>query len=298
MPQPGAQDKRAFGALHISRERLGYPCMIRLLSTDFDGTLVDHDARPPVQPLLFETLAELQRRGVLWAVNTGRDLAFILHGLSEYAFPMEPDFILTNEREVFHRNESGQWQDYGDWNRRCNQAHDLLFQEEALLVENVRRYLEASGHSRAIYEEGRFVGVVSRDDAAMDEVVEFLHGSRAPESLFHYQRNTIFLRFCHLHYSKGAALGELGRLTGISAGETFAAGDHYNDLSMLDGEYARWPAAPANAIAPVREQVLAAGGYVATQRCSAGVVEALHYFFDTHRLAPPGFTPARPSPVR
>jgi len=267
--------------------------MIRLLSTDFDGTLVDHDARPAVEPSLIETLTELRRWGVLWAVNTGRDLDFILHGLREFEFPIEPDFVLTNEREVFHRNESGQWQDYGDWNRRCNEAHDLLFRQEALLIDTMHRFLEESGHSEPIYEKGRFVGVVSRDDEAMDQVIGFLHESRAPESLFHYQRNTIFLRFCHVHYSKGAALGELCRLTGISAGETFAAGDHHNDLSMLDGEYARWPAAPANAIAPVRETVQAAGGYVATQRCSAGVVEALHHFFDTHRLAPPGFTAAR-----
>ena len=48
--------------------------MIKLLSTDFDGTLVDHDATPPVSPTLFEALSELRRRGVLWAVNTGREL--------------------------------------------------------------------------------------------------------------------------------------------------------------------------------------------------------------------------------
>jgi len=55
--------------------------MIRLLSTDFDGTLVDHDASPAVSPALYEMLAELRRCGVAWAVNTGRDLEFILHGL-------------------------------------------------------------------------------------------------------------------------------------------------------------------------------------------------------------------------
>jgi hydroxymethylpyrimidine pyrophosphatase-like HAD family hydrolase len=39
--------------------------MIKLLSTDFDGTLVDHFATPPVVPELFEALAELRSRGVL-----------------------------------------------------------------------------------------------------------------------------------------------------------------------------------------------------------------------------------------
>lgn len=41
---------------------------IRLLSTDFDGTLVNHDAQPPVSLALFETLAALQARGCLWAI--------------------------------------------------------------------------------------------------------------------------------------------------------------------------------------------------------------------------------------
>ena len=77
--------------------------MIKLLSTDFDGTLVDHYGTPPVAPALFEALAALQRRGVSWAVNTGRELAHIEEGCAEFQFPVEPDFVLTSEREVFHR---------------------------------------------------------------------------------------------------------------------------------------------------------------------------------------------------
>ncbi len=267
--------------------------MIRLLSTDFDGTLVDHDAQPAVAPALWETFAELQRWGVLWAVNTGRDLAFIQQGLAEFRFPVEPDFILTNEREIFHRNPAGQWQDYGDWNRRCIEMHDALFEAEAELISAMLRFLESDPHSDPIYENDRPVGVITKDDEAMERVIGHLHTLRAPDSLFHYQRNTIFLRFCHAHYSKGAALGELCRLTGISHGEVFSAGDHFNDLSMLDGRYARWPMAPANAIPEVKEAVRSAGGYLAEQRCSFGVVEALRYFFRHHSLAPAGFRGAQ-----
>ena len=122
----------------------------------------------------------------------------------------------------------------------------------------------------------------------MDRVLAYLHTARKPGSLFHYQRNTIYLRFCHAHYSKGTALAELCRLTKISAHETFTAGDHHNDISMLDGIHARWPAAPGNAIEDVKTTVQKAGGYVASARCSDGVVEALRYFFETERLAPPG----------
>lgn len=264
--------------------------MIRLLSTDFDGTLVDHPATPPVAPALFEMLAALQRHGVLWAVNTGRDLRFALDGLREFHFPIEPDYILTNEREIFHRNPHGEWQDYGDWNRRCLQAHDRMFQTEAPFLQEMLRFIHTETRAETIYENEKPVGLMAQNDAEMDRVIAHLHTARKPDSLFHYQRNTIYLRFCHAHYSKGAALGELCRLTKITPQETFTAGDHHNDLSMLDGRYARWPAAPGNAIDEVKEIVQKAGGYVATARCSDGVVEALRHFFETERLAPPGWT--------
>lgn len=263
--------------------------MIRLLSTDFDGTLVDHFASPPVAPALFETLTELRRLGVYWALNTGRDLAFALDGLKEFAFPVEPDFILTNEREIFHRDGRGEWRDYGDWNRRCLLAHDRLFEDEACFLEEMLRFIREETCAQTIYENARPVGLAAQDDAEMDRVVAYLERARDPASLFHYQRNTIYLRFCHAHYSKGAALGELCRLTEISASETFTAGDHHNDLSMLDGTFARWAAAPGNAIDEVKEAVKKAGGYVARARCSDGVLEALRYFFEVERLAPPGF---------
>jgi len=263
--------------------------MIRLLSTDFDGTLVDHFASPPVVPALFELFSQLQRCGVAWAVNTGRDLKFALDGLRQFEFPLEPDYILTNEREIFHRNPQGEWQDYGDWNRRCLLAHERLFETEAYFLNEMLQFVRNETHAEPIYENSRPVGLAAQNDQEMDRIVTYLQTARKPDSLFHYQRNTIYLRFCHAHYSKGAALGELCRLTQISAQETFTAGDHHNDLSMLDGIYARWPAAPGNAIDEVKEAVRKAGGYVADARCSEGVVEALRHFFGIERLAPQGF---------
>ena len=251
--------------------------MIRLLSTDFDGTLVDHYAEPPVSPALFELFARLRHSGVLWAVNTGRGLDLTMEGLRQFAFPIEPDYILTNEREVFHRDATGRWRDYGDWNRRCAEAHDWLFESEAPFVEKVLRFTPGT---EPIYEDERPVGLIAGSDEEMESVVNFLHSVRDPGSLFHYQRNTLYLRFCHAHYSKGSALGELCRLTGISAQETFSAGDHHNDISMLDRRFAHWTAAPGNAIEEVKDAVRNAGGYVAEGRASHGVVEALEHFLE------------------
>jgi hydroxymethylpyrimidine pyrophosphatase-like HAD family hydrolase len=108
--------------------------------------------------------------------------------------------------------------------------------------------------------------------------VQFIEEARDPESKFHYQRNTIYLRFCHADYHKGAALAELARLIDIPRENIFAAGDHHNDVSMLNGEVAAMPACPANAIEEVKAAVRNAGGYVAQREHGAGVHEALRYF--------------------
>lgn len=252
--------------------------MIKLLSTDFDGTLIDHDATPRVQPALFEMFERLHERGVLWAVNTGRVLWHIEEGLSEMQFPIAPDFVLTSEREVFHRGPDGRWQDFGDWNQRCAHEHDKLFALAGTLLADIEDYLAKHTKAHPIYEGERLIGLAAESDDEMGAIVEFLTRECKRVPGFQFMRNTIYVRFCHEAYSKGTALGELARLTGVSRDEIFAAGDHYNDLPMLDGRHAQWVACPGNAVEAVKKAVNAAGGYVANGVCSAGIVEALRHF--------------------
>ena len=252
--------------------------MIKLISTDFDGTLIEHGAIPPVAPELFEALVEMKSRGVLWAVNTGRVLWHIEAGLREFDFPIEPDYVLTSEREVFHRSPDGKWQDYGDWNKRCADDHDWLFSQASPLLADIHAEFDPKPWAHFEHDGGRIVGIVTDTEPQMDEVCDFLERERVRVPGFNFMRNTIYLRFCHEAYSKGTALGELARLTGIAGDEIFAAGDHFNDISMLDGRFAKWVACPANAVDQVKRVVERAGGYVAREDCSAGVAEALRHF--------------------
>lgn len=255
--------------------------MIKLISTDFDGTLVDHYAVPPVSRELFALFGELQKNGVLWAVNTGRELEHITDGLREFSFPVQPDFVLTSERDVFRRAGNGDgktWEPFGDWNERCARAHDELFETAQPLLRKVLSFLERETRAEAIFHRDRPIGLVSQGEQEMDRIVAFIEKAREELPLFSFQRNTQYLRFCHADYSKGAALGELARLTGIARDEIFAVGDHHNDIPTLDGKFARWIACPANSAPAVKETVSKAGGYVARENCSNGVVEALRYF--------------------
>ncbi|MEA3187377.1 MAG: hypothetical protein QOD99_1207 [Chthoniobacter sp.] len=262
--------------------------MIKLLSTDFDGTLVSHFASPPVAPELFSLLRGLRKKGVFWAVNTGREVDHIVHGLAEFSFPLEPDFVLTSERDIFRKSQRGTgWEPFGDWNERCARDHDGLFEQAEPLLNKVLGFLEQETRAEAIYQKSRPVGIVAHDETEMDRIVAFIEAAREELPLFSFQRNTQYLRFCHADYSKGAALGELGRLLGISREEIFAGGDHHNDIPMLDGRFARWVMCPANSAEATQETVRAAGGYVARGEASEGVVEALRHFLSMEKSALP-----------
>ena len=114
----------------------------------------------------------------------------------------------------------------------------------------------------------------------MEEVAGFINHEARHLPEFSFQRNTVYLRFCHRAYNKGSALGALSRRLSIRREEVLAAGDHFNDLSMLDGTYAAFPCCPSNAIPEVRSTVQAAGGYAATLPAADGVAEAWRFFFN------------------
>lgn len=252
---------------------------IKLLSTDFDGTLVARDNHPVFDERCMDLIRQLQNDGALWAINTGRSVDLLESGLADFAFPFRPDFILTSERDVFRPSETGgAWEAYGDWNDRCARDHRELFSSASSVLGEIIDFINHRTKARVIYEPEGPAGLIAASEEEMDRVTEFIEEARARQPKFNYQRNTVYLRFCHADYHKGAALAELARLIDIPRQNIFAAGDHHNDISMLDGSAAAMPSCPANAIPEVKDAVRAAGGHVARSEFGAGVHEALLHF--------------------
>jgi HAD superfamily hydrolase (TIGR01484 family) len=252
---------------------------IRLLSTDFDGTLVAHGSHPVLDRACTEYIGNLQKNSVIWAINTGRSVDLLESGLTDFEFPIHPDFILTSERDVFRPSSNGgKWEPYGDWNERVAREHAELFQSAESVLAEVVDFVNQKTKARLLYHSAGLEGLVAENEEELDRVTKFIDLAREKQPKFHYQRNTVYLRFCHADYHKGAALAELSRLLEVPREEIFAAGDHHNDISMLDGRYAQFPACPANAIPEVKEAVRAGGGYVASKAYGAGVHEALLHF--------------------
>ena len=257
---------------------------IQLLSLDFDGTLVSHAGEPVLNIQCMELIRGLQKDGAIWAINTGRSVDLLESGLVDFSFPIRPDFILTNERDVFRPGQNGgKWEAFGDWNERCAREHADLFNSSRSVLAEVVGFVSQKTKARVIYETNEPIGLIANNEEEMDRVTEFIEQARTRQPKFNYQRNTVYLRFCHTDYHKGAALAELSRLIDVPREKIFAAGDHHNDISMLDGQFAALPSCPANAILEVKDAVRAAGGYVAQNEYGAGVHEALVYFLNGSR---------------
>lgn len=250
----------------------------RLLSTDFDGTLISHSSNGRCSPAFADVLVRHKSCGGLWAVNTGRGLDHAIEGIRIFCAPHEPDFLLTNEREIFRRAGGGTWEPDIGWNGLCELRHKELFAQAGAILMRITDLASRSSDVTIIEEADGPVGLVTSSESVMEEVAGFIKQESGHLPDFDFQRNTVYLRFCHRDYHKGAALGEVCRQLSISRDEVLAAGDHFNDLSMLDGLFAAFPCCPSNAIPAVKSAVLSAGGYVATLPAADGVAEAWRYF--------------------
>ncbi len=250
-----------------------------LLCFDFDGTLVDHERDGHFDHGLATLIEDLTGRGAVWAVNTGRTLFHTLDGLVSHGIPLKPDFIIAREHEIYHRNPTGRWIDFGPWNAHCRKIHDTYFKEHKKVIKASRKFLESKNLGFWVENSSDPAGVVTHDVAGMEQLCEFIDSHRADWPHLDYQRNSIYLRFTHRDFNKGSALRELGTRLGLGPESLFAGGDNLNDLSMLRADVARGLCCPSNALPQVKAQVQAEGGLVAAGTASSGMAEGVRHFF-------------------
>jgi HAD superfamily hydrolase (TIGR01484 family) len=251
---------------------------IQLISTDFDGTLFAEFANPPIPRRLQEMIGDLQTHGAKWVINTGRDLSSLMEALARARIAVEPDYLVLVEREIYRHHES-LYLGIEEWNSRCTQTHAELFARVRPDLPGIIAWINARFHTR-IYEDAYSpFCMVAANNGDADHIHEHLNEycrRRAPDLAV--VRNDVYVRFSHVAYNKGAALAEVTRRLGLRRDQVFAAGDHWNDLPMLSRAYARFLAAPCNAVAAVKEAVRRQEGYVSGLSHGEGVAEAIVFF--------------------
>jgi len=250
---------------------------IKLLSTDFDGTLFAEFENPPIPKSLLDLIAQLQARGVIWAINTGREMASLMEILGRARIPVKPDFLVLVEREI-HEHRNSQYIGLADWNDECQRSHEQLFIRVRQDLPRLRSWVD-SQFSATVYEDAWSpFCLIAENNKDADAIHAYMEAYCAEVPNLQVVRNDVYARFAHSRYNKGTALEELSRRLGIFAANVFAVGDHLNDLPMLDLRYAQFLAAPANAIDAVKETVATRNGFVSSFSHGAGVDDSLRYF--------------------
>ncbi len=250
---------------------------IKLISTDFDGTIFAEFESPPIPQVLQDLLGDLQSRGVKWVINTGRDLSSLLEALGRARVSVQPDFLVLVEREIHCRSHS-EYVGVPEWNNACQRAHEELFAQVRPHVPRLLEWVEARFKATLYADVYSPFCVIAGNNGEADAIEAHVRDFCRTIPQLDYVRNDVYARFCHADYNKGTALAEITRRLGLQPGEVFAAGDHLNDLPMLDPRIARSLGAPANAIEPARQAVLAAGGYISAMPHGHGVADALKFY--------------------
>jgi HAD superfamily hydrolase (TIGR01484 family) len=249
---------------------------IQLISTDFDGTLFAEFENPPIPAHLLKLIGDLQAQGAKWVINTGRDMSSLMEAMARSHVTIKPDYLVLVEREI-HRHHESQYVGLNDWNTECHRAHEELFvrvrRDMPRLVSWVNSRYDATVYEDAYSPFCLLAGNNGDADAIHDYMVEYC--KEVPN--LQVVRNDVYARFAHTNYNKGAALAEIGRRLEITHHHTFAAGDHLNDLPMLLPRYARFLAAPSNAIEAVKKVVRENDGFVSDLGQGHGIAEGLKF---------------------
>jgi HAD superfamily hydrolase (TIGR01484 family) len=247
---------------------------IKLISTDFDGTIFAEFENPPIAENLQRIIANLQSRGAKWVINTGRDMSGLMEALARAKIAIKPDYLVLVEREI-HRHDGVRFVGVDPWNLECTRSHAELFTR---IIPDLPRITDwINGRFNATIYEDPFSPfcLIAGNRLDADEINHYLEEYCRTVQDLAVVRNDVYARFSHASYNKGTALAEVMRRLNIKPEEVFAAGDHWNDLPMLSREYAHHLATPANGIDVVKEKVRSQNGFISGLNCGYGVADAL-----------------------
>lgn len=249
---------------------------IKLISTDFDGTLFAEFEMPPIPKALETRLADLQARGVKWAINTGRDMSSLMEALARSQVSIQPDFLVLVEREIYE-HDGNRYVGLQHWNKACAHDHAELFARVRPDVPRLNDWV--SSRFRATVYEDAFSPfcLIAGNNGDADRIHQFLDQYCQTVPGLVVVRNDVYARFSHVAYNKGTALAELGRRLGVGPESVLAAGDHLNDLPMLKRNCARWLVGPVNAVEAVKSALHHEGGYVSGLPHGHGVADGLKW---------------------
>lgn len=219
--------------------------MIKLIAADMDGTLLDSQKRLPAG--LFPALAEMRRRGIRFAIASGRqyyNLAAQFPG-----FENELLFLCENGTMIFDKGapiflepmKREDWQLLTAKLREIPGACPILCCPDTAYCENTGAEFEENG--RMYYKRLKTVDDLLKVEANVCKIAVYdLFG--AEQNSYPAMKRAVGDRFQVTlsgerwidimgESNKGTGLKALEKLCGVSPEETMAFGDYLNDTEMM-----------------------------------------------------------------
>jgi len=253
---------------------------IRLIAFDLDGTILEQGGIIPEEAR--DVFAKAARRGVKLTTATGRPLEEQMACLDASGLGARAGFphaLIADEREIYLLKRSG-YRPHRPWNDKMHKNWLKVLPHARRRIEQELEQLSAAGvtvRRHVSFDDATRRGVVD----LLFETVEEAERTRRrlsaerldPQGLLTCVRNHCLVGLVHCQAGKGNSLEALAQHWNAVPGQVLCIGDSANDLSMLDGSKGFFPAAVGNAEDLVKDAVRAAGGHVASECRSKGVVE-------------------------
>lgn len=260
--------------------------MIKLIASDLDGTLLDSAKSLP--PDFFEMFGELERRGITFAVASGRT-----YSAADHLFPEEYrrkiTFICDNGACTYSGEkmthvfplDRATYEELLDACDRIGGFQLVVCAESGVYhLKSSDDFFDEVGkfyrHHRAVDDLRSVEGTIFKL-AVCDERGAYAHGKPALDEALGDKLNVqvsgdVWMDVMAAGVSKGTALKALQKRLGVTKGETMAFGDYFNDLDMLMS--ADWSFCPENGHEEIKRQTR----FVCADCDHGGVTEAIRKY--------------------
>ena len=250
---------------------------IRLLVTDFDGTVINSAKEVPFYTTFRDRINELRRDyGTVWVVCTGRSLgAFRDKFILMQKTGIRPDFVVSRHAYIHSLTPFG-YMPHVFWNLHIRYQLWLSLLDASAAIKEWYDVICRFASGVRTVKAGKYRLWLRFDsEETASSVATMLKEKTRP-----YHHLTVFKYLFEVDvrlvpFTKGLAVAELAHRLEIDPTHILAVGNGHNDISMLDGKTAKMTGCPANSDPEVIEVVHQSGGHIANCGSLEGVLEIL-----------------------
>lgn len=227
--------------------------MIKLIVTDMDGTFLDTEGK--INEEFYELIEELNKRGIYFAVASGRIYSTLNEGFKRVKDDM---ILICNNGAGIQFNHNGEVLYEGTLNKdEVMEMAETLDEEgiEVIISDSYKVYVKnPSKDLIGVINYDYAPSVILKDFKDLDENIhiqklsyiqhigiqksfsEKIHG-KYNEGYHVAVSGSCWMDITNIKSSKGNAVALVQQKLGITPEETLVFGDYYNDLTMFDKAY-------------------------------------------------------------